>query len=300
MRTLLWKSSLVVLISCSGGNDGASETSDTVAATTATTATTSGSTSGSTSTSPTLTGATDSSTSTVAETTSSVDGAPFFISFSTNVGQITEGESVVFTAIVSDPDGFGDIAGGTLFTEDGAFSYGPFVSAGQEGTYSITVSWAEVDQVASIEFDNFEQDRVFRAEFFDKEGHKVTKDTMITLHCAGGGACDGSCKDLQNDGSNCGVCGMFCSGGCGGGKCLPIYGECIFAGDGFVTCGDYCQAVGELCVEAGCDGNTLKGYGNHVLCTDDAAAFHFADPCDAAQPWGPGRESIRCCCSDTN
>lgn len=300
MRKILWKSTLVVLVSCSGGNDGASETAETLVPTTATTSgSTTAASSPTTDTMSTGTTGTSSASSTVAETTTSVDGAPFFISFSTNVGQISEGESVVFTAIVSDPDGFDDIAGGTLFTEDGAFSYGPFVSAGQEGTYSITVSWAEIDQVASIEFENFDLDRVFRAEFFDKEGHKVTQDTTITLHCDGGGACDGSCKDFQIDGSNCGACGKLCSGGCGGGECLPIYGECIVEADGFLTCDEYCQDAGEQCVEAGCDGNTLKGYGIKINCLDEVGAFHFSEPCSQPQPWGPGRNAVRCCCSDT-
>ena len=296
MRCEVLVASLLLMGACAGGDDNATVTSDTVGSTTLG----GSSNSGNTSTSATATGATSTSMGTGSETTSSAEGAPFFISFSTNVGQITEGESVVFTAIVSDPDGFDDIAGGTLFTQDGAFSYGPFVSAGQEGTYSITVSWAEVDQVASIEFEDFDLDRVFRAEFFDKEGHKVTKDTMITLHCEGGGACGGSCKDFQIDGANCGTCGKICSGGCGGGECLPIFGECIVEQDGFLTCEDYCQAGGEQCVEAGCDGNTVKGYVIQLDCSDDIGANHYSEPCSEPQTWGAARNVIRCCCSDTN
>src|SRR5690606_24961768 len=151
----------------------------------------------------------------------------------------------------SDPDGLDDIAGGTLFTDDGGFSYGPFVSAGQEGTYSISVSWAEIDQVATIDFESYELDRVFRAEFFDKDGHKVAMNTAITLRCDGGGACDGSCKDFQNDGANCGSCDKACEGGCGEAQCLPIFGTCIALDDGFSTCDDYCQSINEQCVVDG-------------------------------------------------
>lgn len=298
MRNALWTSTLAVLVSCSGGNDGASESSDTVGTATAATATTATSTGPTTDT--TATGTTEMSTGTAAETTTSAEGAPFFISFSTNVGQITEGESVVFTAVVSDPDGFNDIAGGTLFTQDGAFSYGPFVSAGQEGTYSITVSWADVDQVEAIEFEDFSLDRVFRAEFFDMDGHKVSQDTTIALQCDGGGACSGSCKDLQTDAANCGGCGFVCEGGCDAASCLPVFGECIKADNGFSTCGQYCQSISAQCVVAGCGGDTLLGYGNSVNCDDDNGGFHFDEPCDAAQAWGPGRTVIRCCCSDTN
>jgi len=120
-------------------------------------------------------------------TTTSADGAPFFLSFSTNVGMIAEGESVVFTATVSDPDGLDDIAGGTLFTGNGVFSYGPLVAAGQEGTYSTSVSWDAIDQVEAIEFEGGSTNRTFRAEFFDTKGNSTSKDTSITLYCEGGG-----------------------------------------------------------------------------------------------------------------
>lgn len=241
-----------------------------------------------------------SSASSAGETTTSVDGAPYFISFSTNVGQITEGESVIFTAILSDPDGFDDIAGGSLFTEDGAFSYGPFVSAGQEGTYSISVSWEAMDQVASIQFENFDLDRVFRAEFFDKDGKKVAEETTITLHCEGGGSCNGECKSLQSDSENCGACGKLCEGGCGDAACLPVYGDCISIVDGISTCDAYCQSKASQCVIGGCEGNTFKGYDGKSACEMDEIPFDFDEPCDTPQTWGPGRTVIRCCCSDTN
>lgn len=299
MHNKLLSCTLVALAACSGGDDGASVTSDTATSTSATVSgTTATSTTAMTTTVPTTTSDT-SSASTESETTTSVDGSPYFISFSTNVGKITEGESVIFTAILSDPDGFDDIAGGTLFTENGAFSYGPFVSAGQEGTYSISVSWGAINQVAPIEFENSDLDRVFRAEFFDKDGNKAIEDTTITLHCDGGGACGGTCKDLQSDGENCGACDKFCEGGCGGGACLPIYGECIASEDGFSTCAEYCQSVAAQCVDGGCEGNTFKGYGGPTDCENDELSYDFVEPCDAPQTWGAARNVVRCCCSDT-
>lgn len=41
-------------------------------------------------------------------------GAPVFLSLKTNVSKITAGETVVFTAILTDPDGVADIVGGEL------------------------------------------------------------------------------------------------------------------------------------------------------------------------------------------
>ena len=43
-----------------------------------------------------------------------VEGAPVFLSLQTNVAKITAGESVTFTAVLTDPDGVDDIVGGTL------------------------------------------------------------------------------------------------------------------------------------------------------------------------------------------
>ncbi len=292
MRSKIAVLSLITLVSCSGsGDDAASVTSDT-AGSTATATTMPTGTTGASSTSTATQG-------TASETTMSMDGAPFFISFSTNVAQITDGESVIFTAIVSDPDGFGDIAGGTLFTQDGKFSYGPFVSAGQEGTYSITVSWAAIDQVEAIEFENFEVERVFRAEFFDKGGHKVAQETTIKLRCDGGGACGGGCKDFKTDGGNCGGCGVVCTNGCEGSICLPVLGECINSQSGFVDCNAYCQSVAEMCVPQGCEGATFLGYGTTFECQTDGSALKWYDPCSDPQTWEGNRTAVRCCCSET-
>lgn len=292
---------LLALDACSGDDNGASS-ADTTGPTTATVSGTVATATTSTTMTTTVTDTVSTGTNgeTTTETTTSADGAPFFISFSTNVTEISDGESVVFTAIVSDPDGFDDIAGGMLFTEDGGLSYGPFISAGQEGTYSISVSWIQIDQVETIEFENFDTSRGFRAEFFDKDGHKVAKDAVITLHCEGGGACDGSCRNFQVDGENCGSCGKVCTSGCSNAICLPVYGECIASMDGYSTCTEYCQSVGAVCVPGGCDGNTFKGYDANVSCENDLVPYTFEDPCNAAQTWGPGRLVVRCCCSDTN
>ena len=294
MRSKVLKSVLGVVLWCAcSGDDGEGATSESAGVMSAGMTTTGmGGTSGGMTTSGTGSG-------TGSETTMGEAGAPFFISFSTNVGQITDGESVIFTAIVSDPDGFGDIAGGTLFTQDGKFSYGPFESVGQEGTYSITVAWAAIDQVEAIEFENFEVERVFRAEFFDKGGHKVAQETTIKLRCDGGGACGGGCKDFKTDGGNCGGCGVVCTNGCEGSVCLPVLGECINSQSGFPDCNAYCQSVAEMCVPQGCDGATFLGYGSTSSCQNDDASFKWYEPCSDPHPWDGFRTAVRCCCSET-
>jgi len=143
--------------------------------------------------------------------TTSAEGGPLFLSFNTNVSKITEGESLTFTALLTDPDGVDDIVGGSLLSENEMIDYGPFIAAGQAGTYSFSLSWMQIQQATPINFENSSPSLVFRARFFDQGGNKAVKDSQITLSCDGGSACNGSCTDLAIDGSNCGTCGHACA-----------------------------------------------------------------------------------------
>ena len=77
--------------------------------------------------------------------------APRILSFTTNVGAITRGQSVTFSAIVTDPDGLADIVGGTLEGSSGQV-YGTFSASGGAGAYSMPLSWNDMHLVAPIEF----------------------------------------------------------------------------------------------------------------------------------------------------
>ncbi|HVK84755.1 MAG TPA: hypothetical protein VM513_11640 [Kofleriaceae bacterium] len=118
--------------------------------------------------------------------------APRFLSFGTNVTAITEGESVVFTAVLTDPDGIDDLIGGSLTSPDGSVTYGAFATSGQEGSYTITLTWAQLQQIDDITFRTMES-RQFRAEFFDVAGHAVERAVSISLQCGSYGACSGRC-----------------------------------------------------------------------------------------------------------
>lgn len=88
---------------------------------------------------PVPTSTTPEGTATSDDDTSAPAGAPMFLSFNTSASKITDGESITFTAILTDPDGVADIIGGSLLTEDEAIDYGPMAVAG-EGTFSISLS----------------------------------------------------------------------------------------------------------------------------------------------------------------
>lgn len=248
---------------------------------------------------PTPTDPGESSDSAPDDTTSApVPGAPIFVSLQTNVSTVTAGETVTFTAVLTDPDGVDDILGGTLSDPTGMIGYGPFVAAGQKGTYSISVSWDSMHQAEPIEFEDMSVMRSFRAEFFDQAANKVSKDGDLTLACAEGAACGGVCTDLMKTAEHCGACGKSCASGCKDGGCAPAFGECVRFDEGFDTCDQICGASGQTCVENGCGkGWTVRGFSGDLDCMNDELETDFVEPCGAIQPWNIDRFVVKCCCT---
>jgi hypothetical protein len=161
--------------------------------------------------------------------------APIFLSFGTSVSTLTEGDSVTFTAVLTDPQGIDDLIGGTLKDENGT-PYGAFATSGEEGAYETTIDWSDIENSSPIFFASGQSlKRSFLAEFFDAEGNSATQAAALTLVCAGAlAACDGKCTDTQTSESDCGGCGVACSQGQG-----CIGGQCACSG-GSTLCGARC------------------------------------------------------------
>lgn len=232
----------------------------------------------------------------------SAGGGPQIIDFGTNVKMLTEGQSVVFTATVIDPDGPDDIQGGSLKSADGSITYGAFNDNG-DGTYGLTVSWAELHQAQAIEFSGAEM-RVFRGQFFDNDGKSATQQATITLTCAGGCAVDGKCPDTQTDDDHCGTCGKVCKvtdgyGGCAAGKCQPHLSECVVPANPPQKCSQVCAAQGfPGCGECGLDGVTVVTYVFLDECQDFQEFGGSTQACDAVPV--DGFLHYRCCCASKN
>ena len=148
----------------------------------------------------------------VAQRDHTASRAPVFLSFGTNTKELTAGQTLVFSAVLTDPDGIDDLIGGKLQDETGTIDYGAFVTSGQEGSYALKVSWDEINQTRKISFETA-QTRSFRAVFFDVKGNSVATTVDIRFHCDKvqglSGACDGACLSLTSD-YNCGTCGHRC------------------------------------------------------------------------------------------
>jgi len=145
------------------------------------------------------------------DTTIDEDGdGPRFLDFGANTGTMTPSVELVFSAVLTDPDGIDDLIGGTLVDPAGG-TYGAFQTAAAEGAYTLTLRWAEIDAVRPLDFSVDGSERVFRAVFFDVAGHEVSDEISVRLDCDGDdeGSCDGTCVSLSSN-DDCGECGNSC------------------------------------------------------------------------------------------
>jgi hypothetical protein len=191
--------------------------------------------------------------------TSSDPAAPRILALDANVGELHEVDSLVVTAVVTDPDGIDDLIGGTLLDPESGATYGAFATSAAEGAYSITLTWGEVDQVRGIDAPSSGVSRSFRARFFDVAGHTVEDDVDVVLRCENTdlSACGGDCVDLLTSPHHCGACHMpvpeqsWCEGGV---PSCPSTAEntpsactdgCSNDGDSYIDCDDFncCDVV---------------------------------------------------------
>ena len=145
-------------------------------------------------------------------------GGPEILELSVSPAQLTEGSTVTFSALLSDPDGLEDISGGQL-TDRAGNVLGLFTGAG--GAYTFTLSWTDVNANDPITFEDGET-RVFVAEFVDTTNRRASQPLGVALQCDHGPACVGRCGveecqgfcpapgQFDNDPRNCGSCGRVC------------------------------------------------------------------------------------------
>lgn len=186
--------------------------------------------------------------------TSPGETLPEITSFTTNVTEVTQLEIVTFTVGLTDPQGEDDIAIGVLQAPGGT-PYGDFAASGG-GIWTITIAWADLNSMNSIEFD-LEEERNFVAHFVDRSSNVVEATTSLRLHCEGLAACSGDCTNLDTDTANCGTCGAVCDE-CASGQCYGY--ECVETGSSVDTCDETCASEGKTCGGDVCGGGTTTGW----------------------------------------
>ncbi|MCA9606839.1 MAG: hypothetical protein KC619_14635 [Myxococcales bacterium] len=138
----------------------------------------------------------------------STGGGPRILSLETNVTTLRSDQTLIVTAVVTDPDGVDDLIGGSLVDPASGASYGAFATSASEGSYELRLDWGALDTVTPIDAPVTGVERRFRARFFDVAGNAAESDFAVTLRCAtdGESACDGACVDLMSDRDHCGAC----------------------------------------------------------------------------------------------
>jgi hypothetical protein len=211
---------------------------------------------------------------------------PQLLSFTADAGQLTAGATVTFTAKLADPDGVGDVAGGSLTDELGA-AYGAFLGTAQPGTYQLSISWAQIDQGHPIVLPRGATvTRTFTARFFDLESHGTQRSLMLTLTCHGLAACNGACVDPAQSPDVCSTCDPPCADGaaCYLGQCAALT---ACAGK-MTSCQLACAAAGMTCANQ-CQGGRGGVAYTHAACGGDPHPVLCGDPIFAY-------EASACCC----
>jgi hypothetical protein len=209
-------------------------------------------------------------------------GGPIILSFATNVMTLTPVDQLIFTAVVTHPNGIAQIVGGTLSDPDGG-TYGAFQVSTVAGAYSLTLAWKDLQTVKDITTARGGTSRVFRAQFFDQSARSISRDVTIKLWCGNTSPnqaiCAGVCKDLDTDVSNCNSCGNLCSKWGADHHLESLSMECRAAkcqGPYLSTqrdsCQNICAGLGTTCARANSDWRALCGNGRDT------------ETCDAVPP----------------
>jgi len=221
--------------------------------------------------------------------------APNILSLNANAMTIDAGDTLVVTAVVTDPDGIDDLIGGNLLNAQTGGSYGAFATSAAEGSYTIQLTWEALGVVQPIDTPAAGGPLVLRAEFFDVAGTKAERTLTITLRCDGTGEeglCDGTCTNLQFDDDRCGTCDTRCVGrfdgndpeGCVNSVCAVRVAMDPARVNGGATCATLCDEKGLAC-EWGADKQ------NAEVVTNDGSDWvgcderHAGAPATAAYCW---------------
>ncbi|MEM7604868.1 MAG: hypothetical protein AAF411_05870, partial [Myxococcota bacterium] len=164
--------------------------------------------------------------------------------------------------VTATPNGIADLVGGTL-VDDRERAYGTFVSPGDEGSYSLELTWDALNRAEPLTGPS----RRLTARFFDQSGNTTARSFEVRAQCQQEDSftCNGTCRNLMRDTENCGECGVRCEDSrCIDGACRA---QVTFDEEG---AGRTCATI---CVEAGflCDPPNFSGFINSGGCQEPIA-----------------------------
>ncbi len=134
------------------------------------------------------------------EVSSSPD-SPRILSLTVSPPALKPDASVVIGAIVSDPQGIADVAGGT-FAQVGGNDLGVFAGTVGSGAFTYALSWDLAHAIDPLNFPGDARQRDYRATFYDAKGNTTEKIVAIRFDCDPPGApirngtCDEACAQM--------------------------------------------------------------------------------------------------------
>lgn len=240
-----------------------------------------------------------SAASSTADSDSGDGAAPEVVDLFTDIDRLGESDVIAFTASVTDADGLDDIVGGVLVDGESQAVYGPFVQI-SAGTFSISVSWEEVDTASTIEFER-EGTRTFRVEFEDKTQRLGERSIEIPFDCGGPdfAVCgDGVCRELGTP-TDCGGCNDTCTA-CDAGSCLQSGWSACFSAQDHQNCDQACAALGYASCYVGCESAEVDNpiaatmHQTFADCENDVSVVASLGYCTGTDL--PIFAVARCCC----
>ena len=171
-------------------------------------------------------------TTTTHLTTPPSQAPPTLLRFTVNRAAASPDDEVVFTAVLTDPDGIDDLIGGVLEIDGTDVTVGSFATSAQEGAYSLSVSGHLLGGILPAEFVETRAVQ-FVGRFYDAGGQEVVSEPLeVEFGCRADEVyCDGRCM----------------SEAAGAQQCTTSEWICLGLAE-FTNCNDYCGVVGSVCL----------------------------------------------------
>lgn len=187
-------------------------------------------------------------------TTGPTNGTPVIASLTAS-DTLYDTSSITITAQVTDPDGPGNLSGGVL--RDGPTGTQLGVFSGAVGSYTFTLRWSALNEIAPQSFGTSGGSRTVTAVFYDQSSAQATRSLTVALGCrySGYSACGGACYDLQTSTEHCGVCNRPAPSG---GVCNSGFPGCP---TGRTQCGSVCADLTNDTMRCGSCSNDCNSWG---------------------------------------
>lgn len=224
------------------------------------------------------------------------NGSLVITSFTASPSSSTSEAPVTFNAVVETASG-DEVVSIAITDTNQTVTYGTMSSTGFAGSYSKSLSWAQISAAQDLTFTGGAS-RTFKVVVVTANDETAQKTTTVAFSCDGLAGCSGQCVDTAgSDSNNCGGCGVPCSGTCSFGECgtggTPTLTSCSTSYSGSETCNSICSGLGKTC-STGCS-TSSSIYFNGCGATTPTAISCTQTLTGAGYSTGFG-DGASCCC----